>query len=59
MKYTISIIETLERQIEIEAKTKEEALNKVKNKYDKEKIVLDSNDHVSTDFYLYEYNPLN
>lgn len=44
MKYTVCFRETLERTIEIEAETKEEAYDMAKEMYNKEEVVLDSDD---------------
>lgn len=40
-KYQVEIVETLSRVIDVEANSYEEALDKVKAKYDKSDIVLD------------------
>ena len=47
-RYTITITETLERDVEVEAAEDAEALNKVKEDYDNELIVLDYSDHADT-----------
>lgn len=44
MKFTVSFREVLERNIEIEAETKEEAYDIAKEMYDREEVVLDSSD---------------
>ena len=49
-KYIIEITETLQKQIEIEANSKEDALKLAKNKYRNEEIILDSENYVTTDF---------
>ncbi len=49
MKFTVSFREVLERNIEIEAETKEEAYDIAKEMYDKEEVVLDSNDLTEQD----------
>lgn len=48
-KYNIKVIETLERDVEVDAKTAEEAVADVQEQYDNEDIVLDYNDHVGTE----------
>ena len=58
MKKKILIIETYTKEVEVEAENVEKALDKVKSKYDKGKIVLDKEDLKETSFYLSEYNPL-
>ena len=47
-KYKISIKETLEKRIEINADSETEAIDIVKEKYRNEKIVLDYNDYIDT-----------
>lgn len=49
MKYNISIVETLVREIEVEADSEVNALNMVQDWYDDGYIVLDSEDHCRTD----------
>lgn len=48
MKFTIEITETLQRIIEIEAESKEEAYDICKIKYRNEEIVLDAGDYIDT-----------
>ena len=48
--YAIEINETLSKVIEIEANTEEEALQKIKDLYQKESIVLDAEDFVTVEF---------
>ena len=48
MKYTVEITETLQKQIEVEANSDEEAIEKVSKRYKKCEIVLDSNNHKET-----------
>jgi len=43
-KFKVEIRELLERQITIEAKNEEDALDKVKEMYDNEEIVLNASD---------------
>lgn len=49
-KYAVEITETLQRQVIIEANSYEEAQLKAKQKYDDEKIILNENDYVDTEF---------
>ena len=49
-KYLVEITETLQKQITITASSREEAEQKVKEKYRNEEIVLDDNDYVDTVF---------
>ncbi len=47
-EYTIEVCETLARIITIEAKSADEAYEKVSTMYRKEEIVLDYNDYLDT-----------
>ena len=49
-QYIVEITETLQKQIKVEANSKEEALRLVKSKYKNEEIILDSENYVTTDF---------
>lgn len=49
-KYRVRITETLEREIEVEAKTPKEAYEGVRNDYRCGDIVLDSDDFIGADF---------
>lgn len=44
MKYSVTIEETLSRTVEIEADSKQDAIDKVKKQYNNENIVLDADD---------------
>lgn len=46
--YTIEITETLQKQVKIKANSQEEAEKKVKEQYQNNEIVLDSNDYIYT-----------
>lgn len=48
-KYLVEITETLQKQITIRANSREEAEQKVKEKYRNEEIVLDESDYVDTE----------
>ncbi len=48
--FKIEVIETLSRIIEIEANSSDDAYLKVKEMYDSEEIVLDSDDYTGTEF---------
>lgn len=52
-KYLVRITETLEREIEVEAKTPEEAKERVHNDYRCEDIILDSGDCIGADFAVF------
>lgn len=47
-KYTIEITETLQKQVSVEANSYEEAERKIKEQYQNNEIVLDSNDYIDT-----------
>ena len=54
-KYQIEIVETLSRVIDIEANSYEDALEKVKEKYDNSDIILDWEDLENVDYKEYPY----
>jgi len=47
--FEFEIQEVLSRNIEIKARTEDEAFQKVKEMYQKEEIVLDSSDYIDTE----------
>lgn len=49
-RYLVEVTETLQKQITITANSREEAEQKVRNKYRDEEIVLDENDYIDTEF---------
>lgn len=49
MKYRVEIIETLSRTIEIEAKSEENAVEKVRRKYQNCDIILEASDYQETE----------
>lgn len=49
-KFIIEITETLQRQIEVEAESKDTAMSTIRNQYSKQEIVLDSSDYINTNF---------
>ena len=51
-KFTVEVTETLQRQVEIEAENEQEALQKVKDLYRDEEIVLTWEDFVENDFQI-------
>ena len=51
-KFVVEITETLQRQVEIEADNEQEALQKAKELYRDEEIVLDWTDFVENDFQI-------
>ena len=50
MKYCVKIKEYMEREIEVDADSAKEAENMVRERYNKEEIVLDFTDWVYTDY---------
>ena len=53
MKYNITITETLEKTIEIEAENKTNAIDIARDKYNKEEVILTADDLKYTDFGIY------
>lgn len=51
-KFTVEVTETLQRQVEIEAESEQEALQKVKELYRNEEIVLGWQDFIENDFQI-------
>lgn len=49
-KYLIEITETLQKQIEVQANSREEAEQKIREQYRNEEIVLDDTNYVDTEF---------
>jgi|TARA_Y100000004_G_C8929366_1_gene419208 hypothetical protein len=49
-KFKIEVIETLSKVIEVEANSEVEANVILSQKYHDEEIILDSSDHLSTEF---------
>lgn len=54
MKYKIEITETLSRIVDIEADSEEGALEKVRQAYIKENIVLSAEDYIDTEIEIYK-----
>ena len=52
MLYEITIKEVLSRTYTVEAKSRLDALDQIREQYNNCEIVLDSNDHVSTDYFV-------
>lgn len=51
-KYLVEITETPQRQVTVTAETRDEAEQKVRQKYRDEEIVLDERDYIDTDFHV-------
>ncbi len=49
-EYVVYITETLQKKVIIEATSMSEAIEVANEKYNKEEIVLDSNDYLETEF---------
>ena len=47
--YKLELVETLSRIVEVEAESYEEALEKLEDDYNNQRIILDSNDFVGHD----------
>ena len=47
--YKVTVTETLQRTITVNAHNEYEAVQKVQDLYNNEDIILDSNDHINTD----------
>lgn len=54
MKYNVTIIELLEKTIEIEAENETNAIDIARDKYNKEEVILTADDLADTWFSLYE-----
>ncbi|WP_339343399.1 DpnD/PcfM family protein [uncultured Psychrobacter sp.] len=50
-KFTITIKEVMEREIEVEAEDLDTAINNVRTRYEDEDIVLDSDDFTGVDIF--------
>lgn len=53
-KYRVEITETLQYQEVIEAENEQEAIRKIKEKYQNQDIILDESNYVSTEFDVLE-----
>lgn len=51
-KYLVEITETLQKQITVSANSREEAEQKIRERYKDEEIVLNEKDYVNTDFHV-------
>ena len=54
MKYKIEITETLQKTIEVDASSEQEALLKIKELYNTESILLDDSSYIDTNFKVVE-----
>ena len=53
-RLNVIIVETLERKVVVSTTSEEEAINLVREQYNNEEIVLDSNDYATTEYDIYE-----
>lgn len=53
MKYKVEITETLQKVVEVEAENKEEAIDKVTDMYNNEKVVLNWENCIDTDIDIF------
>lgn len=53
-KYKVEITETLQYQETVEANSEAEAIQKIKDKYHHQQIILDEENYVATDFQVIE-----
>lgn len=49
-RLNVIIVETLERKVVVSTTSEEEAINLVREQYNNEEIVLDSNDYATTEY---------
>lgn len=54
MKYKVEITETLKKVVEVDAETPSQAKEIVRGKYYNDELILDSDNHTDTDFWVYE-----
>ena len=54
MKYRVKIKEYIEREVKVESNSEKEAESIVRDKYDKEEIILDCTDWMYTDYEVNE-----
>ena len=54
--FKIEITETLQKQVEVEADTEEDAISKIRNQYYQSNIVLDESNYIDTQFDLFPEN---
>ena len=54
MKYNVTIIELLEKTIEIEAENETNAIDIARDKYNKEEVILTADDYADTHFGIYQ-----
>ena len=57
-KYKIEVTEYLQRVIDVEADSEEEAIKFINDQYKNKKIVLDADDYIQTDIEVYDPNRL-
>lgn len=55
MKYKVKVTETLSREIEIDASSIDDAVNKIEEQWDRADIILDADDFSFVDFKVIDY----
>lgn len=53
MIYKVEILETLSKVIEVDAESEDEAISKIRKDYKDEKVVLDAEDYLGTEFSIF------
>lgn len=51
--FKIEITETLQKQVEVEANSEEDAISRIRNQYYQANIVLDESNYIDTQFDLF------
>ena len=54
--FIIEITETLQKQVEVEADSKVDAISRIRNQYYQTNIVLDESNYIDTQFDLFREN---
>ncbi len=54
--FKIEITETLQKQVEVEAYSEEDAISKIRNQYYQANIVIDESNYINTQFDLFLEN---
>lgn len=54
--FYIEVKETLSQLIEVNARSEDEALLSVKQRYQDEEIILDADSHIATDFSVWHHS---
>lgn len=54
LKFSVTVVETLEKELEIKASSSEEALSKIKERYEEQGVILSDDDWSSTTIRIFE-----